>query len=208
MLRAGGVDFDVRVSGVNEDEHMKGAPRAVALRTAMAKADEVAAWLSDGELVLAADTMVVVDNQIYNKPEDRREARRMLEALSGRTHTVVTAVALERAGGEALVDAVTAGVTFNFLDQELIESYLESGEADDKAGAYGIQGLGAKFVARVEGDLTCVIGLPLGRLGQMFREMTGRELFAGQTLLEIAMRAFPDLAELPAECLSGINAAG
>jgi septum formation protein len=132
----------------------------------------------------------------------------MLEMLSGRTHTVITALALVRAGGEALVDAVTAGVTFNVLEQALIKSYLDSGEADDKAGAYGIQGLGAKFVARVEGDLTCVIGLPLGRLGQMFREMTGRELFAGQTLLAIALRAFPDLAELPQECLGGIEAAG
>jgi septum formation protein len=148
--------------------------------------------------------MVIVDDGIFNKPADRTEARRMLRHLSGRTHTVVTALALLRVGGEALVDAVYADVTFNELTDELIEAYVESGEADDKAGAYGIQGRGAQFIGVVDGDLTCVIGLPMGRLREMHQEMTSLDLFAGKNLREVAMNAFPDLKSLPEACLAGI----
>lgn len=204
FLRAGGVNFEVKISGVNEEEHAKGTPRAIALKTALAKASEVADTLEAGTIVVGADTMVILDNQILNKPADRTEARAMLERLSGRTHTVVTALALLRTQGEALVDAVYADVTFNALSGDQIEAYLATGEADDKAGAYGIQGQGARFIAGVEGDLTCVIGLPLGRLAEMYREITEGDLFNGRAPREVALAAFPDLAALPPECLAGI----
>lgn len=205
LLAAAGVEFEVIVSGVDEAEHQtQGSPRAIAMKTAVAKADEVAARLPKGQLVLAADTMVVVDGEVYNKPEDREDARRMLRILSGRTHTVVTALALMRAGGEALVDAVSAGVRFNELSDELIDSYVASGEADDKAGAYGIQGLGSRFVAAVEGDLTCVIGLPMRRLRELLVEMTGQDPMGGRDLRQAALASYDELAKLPPECLDGI----
>lgn len=204
MLRAAQLPFDVRVSGVDEAGLMQGTPRAIALKTALAKATEVSLSLDKGVYVLAADTMVVMEERIFNKPENRDEARRMLQTLSGRTHCVLTSVALLRTGGEALIDVARAEVTFNPLSEPLIEAYLASGEADDKAGAYGIQGLGANFVACVEGDLTCVIGLPLGRLREMYLEISGHDLFAGQSLLAVALKAFPDLALLPPQCLGGI----
>jgi septum formation protein len=204
FLRAAGVEFSIHVSGVDEEAHLQGTPAAVALKTALAKADEVAARLPKNSLVLAADTMVVMDGRIFNKPVGRDEARWMLGRLAGRTHTVITALALERAGGEALVDAVHTRVTFNPLGAPLIESYLASGEADDKAGAYGIQGLGAEFIAGVQGDLTGVIGLPLGRLRELFAEMTGCDLFAGKSPRQVALSAYPDLAALPPACLEGI----
>ncbi|MCL5270854.1 MAG: Maf family protein, partial [bacterium] len=209
--------------------------RAAALKTAFAKAADVAAALALGDqdfpfpgsespasnlqppapslqssasglVVLGADTMVVVDDRIFCKPADRADAARILRELSGRTHTVVTGLALVRPGGEALVDAAEAGVTFHVLPEALIKEYLATGQADDKAGAYGIQGLSARFVARVDGDLTGVIGLPLGRLREMFAELTGEDLYAGRSPREVAFAAFPDLRLLPEACLSGIPA--
>jgi septum formation protein len=204
LLKAAGVDFEIQVSGINEEDHAKGTPRAIALKTALAKVCEVAGHVEKDTLILGADTMVIMDEHLFNKPVDRDEARRMLRALSGRTHTVVTALALLRVGGVALVDAVYADVTFNELGDELIEAYVASGEADDKAGAYGIQGRGAQFIGAVEGDLTCVIGLPMGRLREMHQEIAERDLFAGRNLREVALQAFPDLKALPAACLAGI----
>ena len=204
LLRAGGIAFEVRISDVDESKLMGGPPRAVALKTALAKADAVAGDFPQGTLIVAADTMVVYGGRIFNKPADRQEARAMLRTLSGQTHTVVTSLALARVGGETLLDAVEAGVLFNPLADELVESYVDSGEADDKAGAYGIQGLGARLVAAVEGDLTCVIGLPLARLREMAQQMLGEDLFAGHSLRQVALKAFPDLTILPPACLAGI----
>lgn len=204
LLSAGGVAFEARTSGVDEESLAHGTPRAIAMKTALAKANDVAEGLEPGTPALGADTMVILDDRLLVKPVDRADARRMLRELSGRTHTVVTAIALLRAGSEALVDAVYADVTFNELSDEQIAAYVESGEADDKAGAYGIQGLGARFIAAVDGDLTCVIGLPLGRLREMHQELLGTDLFGGRVLRDVALAAFPDLATLPEACLAGI----
>ena len=205
LLAAGGVLFEVRVSDVDESEHLNaGTPRAAAMKTALAKAEAVAGGCAPDMLVLGADTMVVVDGEILNKPADREEARAMLRRLAGRTHEVVTGVALARAGGEALVDAEIAEVRFHPLDERLIENYVASGEADDMSGAYGIQGLGARLVAAVEGDITGVIGLPLGRLREMGLRMTGADLFGGRNLRAVALAAYGDLARLDPACLAGI----
>lgn len=205
LLAAGGVAFEVRVSDVDESEHLDaGSPRAAAMKTALAKAEAVAAGCAPATLVLGADTMVVIDGEILNKPIDRVDARAMLRRLSGRTHEVVTGVALARPGGEALVDAEVARVRFHPLDEELIGQYVASGEADDKAGAYGIQGLGARLVAAVEGDITGVIGLPLGRLREMGLRMTGEDLFGGRNLRSVALAAYAELARLDRACLAGI----
>lgn len=205
LLAASGIDFEVRVSEVDESLHLtSGAPRIVALKTALAKGEAVAETAPANRLILSADTIVVIDSQILNKPADRAEAREMLGRLSGRTHEVITGVALMRAGGEALVDAVSARVLFHKLDPALVNDYVDSGEADDKAGSYGIQGLGARLVAAVDGDLTGVIGLPMGRLRGMLIEFTGVDWFAGRSLRVDALAAFSDLARLDPVCLGGI----
>lgn len=205
LLAASAIQFDVCVSNADESMHLEsGAPRVVALKTALAKGEAVAETAQPNRLILSADTIVVIDGEILNKPADRAEARAMLGRLSGRSHEVITGVTLLRAGGEALVDAVSARVLFHKLDPSLINDYVDSGEADDKAGSYGIQGLGARLVAAVDGDLTGVIGLPMARLRGMLVEFTGADWFAGRSLRTDALAAFADLAKLPPACLDGI----
>ncbi len=205
LLAASGIPFEIRVSHTDESLHLaSGVPRVVALKTALAKGEAVAEDAPPGRLILAADTIVVIDNRILNKPADRAEARHMLGRLSGRAHEVITGLTLLRAGGEALADAVCARVLFNRLDPALIDDYVASGEADDKAGAYGIQGLGAQLVAAVDGDLTGVIGLPMARLRAMLVEFTGVDWFAGRSLRTDALTAFSDLSQLDPACLAGI----
>lgn len=205
LLAASGVEFDVCVSNTDESLHLtSGAPRVVALKTALAKGEAIAETAPLGRLILSADTIVIIDGEILNKPADRAEARAMLTRLSGRTHEVITGIALIRAGGEALVDAVSAKVRFHALAPSLIDDYVYSGEADDKAGSYGIQGLGSQLVAAVDGDLTGVIGLPMSRLREMLIEMTGRDWFSGRSLRADAKAAFAELSRLPAACLGGI----
>lgn len=205
LLAASGIEFEIRVSDIDETLHLvAGAPRVVALKTALAKGEAVAETDPAGRLILSADTIVVIDGEILNKPSDRAEARDMLGRLSGRAHEVITGVALLRAGGEALVDAVSARVLFHRLNSALIDAYVDSGEADDKAGSYGIQGLGARLVAAVAGDLTGVIGLPMGRLRGMLIEFTGQDWLAGRSLRADARAAFADLSTLDSACLGGI----
>lgn len=205
LLAASGLEFEVRVSNTDESLHLEsGAPRIVALKTALAKGEAIAEMAPAGRLILSADTIVIIDHEILNKPADRAEARAMLGRLSGRTHEVITGITLLRAGGEALSDAVSAKVLFHKLDPQLIDDYVDSGEADDKAGSYGIQGLGARLVAAVDGDLTGVIGLPMARLRGMFVEVTGRDWFAGRNLRADALAAFEELHKLDPGCLGGI----
>jgi septum formation protein len=204
LLEAAGLAFTVQVPDVHEPDHQKGHPLAQALATALAKGRAVLDAVPDGARIIAADTMVLVDDRIFNKPEDAADARRMLEALAGRTHQVLTAVVLARRGGPMLADVVTADVEFYPPDSQLLDHYIASGESLDKAGAYGIQGLGARLVAGVRGDLTAVIGLPMRRLNGLHRESCGRSLFDDWRLPEIARAAFPDLAALPPGCMEGL----
>lgn len=123
--------------------------------------------------VLAADTTVVVDGAIFGKPVDRRDAERMLAALSGRSHEVLTAVALQ--AGDSLESALSRSeVRFKALSAEEIRDYLASGEADDKAGAYAIQGRAARFVAELRGSYSGVMGLPLYETSQMLDKLRER----------------------------------
>lgn len=116
-------------------------------------------------LVISADTTVVVDDRILGKPVDQNDARRMLRALSGRSHKVHTAMAVARDGGARIASGVeSTRVTFRALDDHEIAAYVATGEPMDKAGAYGIQGYGATIVERVDGDYFAVMGLALRRL--------------------------------------------
>lgn len=162
LLLLVGIDHEVRPADVDESLLPGETPVAHAERLARAKAHAVAER-EPGAVVIAADTIVVVDGEVLGKPLDARGARTMLRRLSGRTHTVLTAIAVARASRtESAVESVD--VTFRPLSDEEIDAYIATGEPMDKAGAYGIQGYGATIVERVDGDYFSVMGLGLRRL--------------------------------------------
>ena len=136
---------------------------------AAAKAREAAAEAEAGDVVIAADTIVVFGGRVYGKPHSPAEAAEMLRTLSGRTHEVYTGVCVVRDGAE-LCRADRSEVTFRTLSEGEIERYIATGEPMDKAGAYGAQGKAALFVERIDGDFFNVMGLPLCMLGEMLKE--------------------------------------
>jgi septum formation protein len=169
-----GLPFDVWPSGVEEPIAPNVPAAVLAIGLARAKARDVAARVraagGAAAVVLGADTLVVVDGRALGKPASRDEARRMLRALRGRRHEVVTAVALvETPGGREHADAVTSQVLMRPYGDGEIEAYVATGEPDDKAGAYAVQGLGGHLVARVEGCYTNVVGLPLRTTARLLR---------------------------------------
>jgi septum formation protein len=158
ILRAAGLPFVVRPVDVQEERRAGELPANYARRLAMDKAAAVASGA--GEVVLGADTIVVVDDVVLEKPRDGADARRMLELLAGRSHEVITAICL-RIGYRSVVDAAVTRVVFAPLTPAEIDDYVASGEPMDKAGAYAIQGLASKFIERIEGDYCNVVGLPV-----------------------------------------------
>jgi septum formation protein len=155
LLRAAGYAFDVRPSVAREWPYPGGDPAAYAEALARAKVAAV-----DGELVLGADTVVVVDGDVLGKPADTADAATMLRRLSGRAHEVVTGVAVRR-GSRVRAASARARVTFRELTEREIGEYAAGGEPLDKAGGYAYQGGGGAFVTALEGDPDTVIGLPL-----------------------------------------------
>ena len=162
LLTLIGLQHEVSPADVDESAHDAESPSTHAERLALAKAEAIAAQHPDA-LVLAADTIVVVDGDILGKPRDEAHAREMLARLSGRSHTVITGVAAAHAG-EAHSDVEQVAVTFRPLTAEEIADYVRTGEPMDKAGAYGIQGYGATIVERIDGDYFAVMGLAVVRL--------------------------------------------
>ncbi len=161
LLRSLGLDFSVAVSGVEEMQSGEGLPQDLVVRWAEEKAETVARLHPD-RWVIGADTVVVLAGVIFGKPVDTNEARGMLERLSDREHEVITAVSLrhgERLQRELVV--VATRVLFKRLAPTEIDAYVASGEPLDKAGAYGIQGLGGCLVRSICGSYTNVVGLPL-----------------------------------------------
>jgi septum formation protein len=160
ILESLGVPFEVRpVDVVEEDE---GAPVAIAAENALRKA--VAGNARPDEVVLGVDTIVVTDLQIWGKPPDEDAARETLRRLGGRTHRVISGVALvDESGGVRAAEAMT-DVTFRPLDDATIDWYVGSGEWDGRAGGYAIQGRGGALVERIDGDYLNVVGLPVGTL--------------------------------------------
>lgn len=159
LLQRSGLSLLVVVPDVDETAHDGEAPAAMAERLALAKAASVAAT-SPGVVVVAADTVVVLDGAVLGKPRDAAEAASMLGALSGKAHEVVTGYAV--AGQHGVTSGtVRTGVTFRPLDASQIAGYVATGEPLDKAGAYGIQGIGAMLVRSIQGSYTNVVGLPL-----------------------------------------------
>lgn len=162
LLRLAGIPHDVRPAHIDETLLEGETPVGYAARVARAKADAVRAREPDA-LVIAADTIVVIDGEILGKPADAGAAAAMLRKLSGRAHTVHTALAV--GFGDRTEEAVeSVEVTFRALTEGEIAAYVATGEPMDKAGSYGIQGYGATIVERVDGDYFSVMGLGLRRL--------------------------------------------
>lgn len=175
LLTAAGIPFDVVVADVDERALAGEHPLAYVERVARAKADAVAARMP-GRVVLGADTTVVVDGVIFGKPVDHADARRMLERLSARTHEVLTAVCLVSAspasqpdGFARLSQTASTRVEFAAMTPRELDWYVASGEPMGKAGAYAIQGRGSRFVTRIEGSYSNVVGLPVALVVEMCR---------------------------------------
>lgn len=159
LLTQAGIVFEVDPAHIDESRHEGEGPGEYVQRLALEKARATFAR-HKGDTVLGADTTVVLGGDIMNKPADAADAVRMLTALSGRTHQVLTGIAVVSAGAEA-VHLETTDVTFGEASAEEIAAYVASGDPLDKAGAYGIQGYAARWIPRIEGDYFNVVGLPI-----------------------------------------------
>lgn len=171
LLTEAGIDFSVKAPMLAEERLNPDCELAEALEAlALAKARSVAEKMPQA-LVMGADTIVCKDGMVLGKPADAEEAARMLRMLSGEKHEVITAVALccDETGAAATGHAVSE-VCFKALSEEDIQAYIESGEPLDKAGAYGIQGEGGKFVQALEGDYDNVVGLPMKLVKEMLSQ--------------------------------------
>lgn len=176
LLEVAGIPFEIILAGDIEEDlaaslgDLHGDPAAYAVTLAEAKARDVAVH-HGGRLVLGADTVVVHEGDILEKPRDTDDAVRLLTRLSGQKHTVISAVALVGgpAGSGAIVGFEETGVEFLPLTRAAIERYVATGEPMDKAGAYGIQGYGALMVRGVRGCYFNVMGLPLAKLGELLK---------------------------------------
>jgi septum formation protein len=166
LLSHAGFRFRVCAADVDETPREGEDPRKYVLRLAEEKARAVAA--SDAEVVLGADTTVVFANRIMGKPVDEDDAAGMLRALSGQRHEVMTGICLKR-GPLAVFDISITTVSFSPLSPAEIADYVESGEPMDKAGAYAIQGLASRFVERIEGSYSNVVGLPVALVYRLLR---------------------------------------
>jgi septum formation protein len=169
LLRAAGLEFDVQPAHVDESVHVGETPEQYVRRVADAKARAVVADAGD-RVVLAADTTVVADDRILGKPNDAADASRMLRLLSARRHQVLTAVTLARAA-RVLTRVAVTNVEFAPLSEEEVAWYVATGEPFDKAGAYAVQGLAARFVTRIDGSYSNVVGLPVALVYAMLREL-------------------------------------
>ena len=169
LLELIGIRHEVRPADIDESVNAGELPERYAERLAREKSRTIAAQNPEA-LVIGADTIVVIDDIVLGKPQDVNDAERMLAMLSGRSHTVMTAVAVSY--GDSIASGVEiVDVTFAPLDGHQIRDYVATGEPMDKAGAYGIQGYGATIVRRIDGDYFAVMGLSLVRLVALLREI-------------------------------------
>jgi septum formation protein len=172
ILSAIGLEFEVAPQKVREELVPGESPVDHVRRLSWEKAEAASPHFKD-HLIIGADTIVVLDDTVFGKPQSEEDAKRMLSQLSGRTHTVITGLSLvvpseklSRFGYDS------TRVTFNNLSPEDMESYIASGEPMDKAGAYGIQGMGSFLVSGIEGELDTVIGFPSRLFETMFEDIS------------------------------------
>ena len=173
LLTAANIPFTVRVADIDESPRTGEMPETYVLRLASEKAAAVTA--TSDEIVLAADTTVVLDGHILGKPDDREDALRMVQSLAGRSHEVMTGVCL-RQGDHRECELSRTTVWFGPVSPEQIQQYVDSGEPMDKAGAYGIQGIASRYIDRIEGSYTNVVGLPVALVFEMLRHFSNAKL--------------------------------
>ena len=169
LLTQLGVSFERIIPGVEEQRHAQESAQQYVVRLAREKAQAGVALAARDLPVLGADTIVIVNGEVLEKPRDTHHAAAMLRQLSGQTHQVMTAVALADSQ-RVLERLVVTDVTFKVLAEHDIEAYIASGAPMDKAGAYGIQGLGGCFVRRINGSYYAVVGLPLVETGELISD--------------------------------------
>jgi len=173
------VKFNIIKSGINEVILGHESPVQAVVRLALEKGMDVASK-SQGDLVIAADTIVVLDDTILGKPKDESDAYKTLNSLSGREHQVVTGISLiNLAENKKVVDYVVSEVKFKHLSDKVISDYLKTGEFQDKAGAYGVQGYGALLVDEIKGDYFNIVGLPISKLSDLLIKYFDINLFYG-----------------------------
>ena len=169
LLSSAGIAHVVRPSPVPEEWNPGESPVAFVQRLAREKASS--AQCSAADVVLGADTIVCIENQILGKPRDMEDAARMLRLLSGRQHAVHTGICLRSGRGSVITDVATTSVWFAKLSEQEISEYTRSGEPAGKAGGYAVQGLASKFVVSLEGSYQNVVGLPVSLVYQLLKEI-------------------------------------
>jgi septum formation protein len=179
LLTQLGLQFERLITDVEELRQPEEAAEAYVRRLAADKARAGVAVAPQDLPVLGADTIVVLNNEVLEKPRDAAHAAQMLSQLSGQTHQVMTAVALADSARE-LDCLVTTDVTFRNISAEEISHYIASGEPMDKAGAYGIQGLGGNFVRKINGSYHAVVGLPLVETNELLSHFQSLRALRGQ----------------------------
>lgn len=171
--------FEIQKSNIKEVILENESPKDMVVRLAYEKAYDVAKNNRD-KLVIGADTIVVLDNNILGKPKDKDEAYQMVKSLSNKTHEVITGISLINIKkGITINDYVTSLVTFKDLTEDSIKDYINTNESLDKAGAYGIQGYGALLVDSIQGDYFNIVGLPISKLSDLLKDHFDINLFYG-----------------------------
>ena len=169
LLSLLGVDFEVITEDVDETINTRLPVIKEIKRLSYLKAKAVSGKVSDSDIVIAADTVVVLGNQVFGKPKDAKQAKEMLKTLSGKTHRVITGITVIK-GDKANTKAAVTKVTFRDLCDKEIEAYIATGDPFDKAGAYALQGISCIFANGISGDHFNVYGLPVALLAQMLRD--------------------------------------
>lgn len=173
------VKFTVVASNIDEVILDNEPPKELVMRLAFEKCMDVAKKNEDA-LVIGADTIVVMDNQILGKPKNEEDAYNMIELLSNKKHQVITGISLINLSlDKKVIDYVVSEVTFKDLSKETIRDYINTKESLDKAGAYGIQGYGSLLVESISGDYFNIVGLPISRISDLLKENFNVNLFYG-----------------------------
>lgn len=177
ILENASVKFKVMISSIEELTLDGESPCQMVMRLAFEKGMDIAS-IQKSDLIISADTIVVIDNTVLGKPKNEIEARKMITSLSGRTHQVITGISLINLdNNKKIIDYVISNVKFKNLSEEDINDYIRTKESLDKAGAYGIQGYGALLVDEIQGDYFNIVGLPISRLSDLLKKHFNINLF-------------------------------
>ena len=177
ILENTNVKFKIMASDIEELTLEGESPCQMVMRLAFEKGMDIASK-QKSDLIISADTIVVLDNKVLGKPKDEVEAIHMIESLSGKTHQVITGISLiNLENNKKIIDYVISNVKFKNLSKEDINDYIRTNESLDKAGAYGIQGYGALLVDEIQGDYFNIVGLPISRLSDLLKKYFNINLF-------------------------------